>query len=202
MCQIIKEDTIMQSPISRLGGKRLLAKTIVNQFPKHNTYVEPFCGAAWVFYTKEPSKVEILNDINGDLISFYRCIINHKEEFIRCFSDVLKHRDIFDEFRFKDRKHMTDIQKAVALVYTTKHSFSSKGENYCPPKGKSRFSLDVFKSRILDAYERLRDTYIENQHYSYILNDMIQLIHCSIVIHLTLIVKMTMVKTYFINMIM
>jgi len=57
-----------------VGGKKQLAKTIVALIPPHKTYVEAFCGAAAVFWKKEPSQVEVLNDLDKDLIRFYRHI--------------------------------------------------------------------------------------------------------------------------------
>jgi DNA adenine methylase len=39
--------------------------------PEHRIYCEPFCGGAAVFFAKEPSEVEIINDTNGELINFY-----------------------------------------------------------------------------------------------------------------------------------
>lgn len=63
------------------GGKRRLAPQILEILPPHTCYVEPFCGAAGVLFSKAPSKAEVLNDINGDLISLYRCVQHHLDEF-------------------------------------------------------------------------------------------------------------------------
>ena len=71
-------DKNRKSPIAWLGGKSKLAAAIVARLPKHTTYCEPFAGAAWVLFTKPPSKVEIINDINRDLVTMYRCIKHHK----------------------------------------------------------------------------------------------------------------------------
>ncbi|MEZ5571152.1 MAG: DNA adenine methylase [Halioglobus sp.] len=38
-----------------IGGKRKLADHIVPLFPDHKCYVEPFCGAAAIFFLKPPS---------------------------------------------------------------------------------------------------------------------------------------------------
>ena len=47
-----------------IGGKRRLAKTILPLFPEHTCYAEPFCGAAALYFLKDQSEVEVLNDIN------------------------------------------------------------------------------------------------------------------------------------------
>lgn len=75
----------MDRPImsSWVGGKSKLCKTIIPLIPKHTCYVEPFAGAAWVFWKKEKSKVEVLNDINNELINLYRVVQNHFEEFAK-----------------------------------------------------------------------------------------------------------------------
>jgi len=49
-----------------IGGKRRLAKHLLPLFPEHQCYVELFCGAAALFFMKEPTKTEVLNDINGE----------------------------------------------------------------------------------------------------------------------------------------
>ena len=54
------------SPISWFGGKRLLRKQIIEKFPCHTCYVEVFGGAGWVLFGKEPSKVEVYNDIDSE----------------------------------------------------------------------------------------------------------------------------------------
>ena len=61
----------MVGPTSYIGGKNRLAKRIIEIFPKHATYVEPFAGGAQVFFHKEPSVVEILSDRDGEIINFF-----------------------------------------------------------------------------------------------------------------------------------
>ncbi|BAE74066.1 putative phage DNA adenine methylase [Sodalis glossinidius str. 'morsitans'] len=88
---------LMSTPIVPwMGGKRRLAKRILSCFPEHKCYVEPFCGGAALFFSKEPSKVAVLNDINGDLINLYRVVKYRLEEFIRQFKWALSSRQLFD----------------------------------------------------------------------------------------------------------
>lgn len=62
-----------------IGGKRRLAKHIIPMFPDHTCYVEPFAGGAALFFMKAQAKVEILNDINGELVNLYRVVQHHLE---------------------------------------------------------------------------------------------------------------------------
>lgn len=56
------------------GGKWRLAPWIVKNLPPHRVYVEPFCGAASVFFRKEPAYGEVLNDLSGDIINYFRVL--------------------------------------------------------------------------------------------------------------------------------
>lgn len=52
-----------------MGGKRRLAKHLLPMFPEHSCYVELFSGGAALFFLRKiPAKVEVLNDINGQLM--------------------------------------------------------------------------------------------------------------------------------------
>ena len=56
------------------GGKKLLAQTIVKLIPEHTKYVEPFSGAAAVFFSKDPSVSEILNDKDSEISEAFKFI--------------------------------------------------------------------------------------------------------------------------------
>ncbi|GHV78204.1 restriction endonuclease subunit M [Spirochaetia bacterium] len=64
----------MRTPLSYYGGKQQLATRILGMIPEHQIYCEPFCGGAAIFFSKEPSKVEIINDTNGEIINFYEVL--------------------------------------------------------------------------------------------------------------------------------
>ena len=89
----------MNSPIAYVGGKSLLAKTIVPMIPAHKTYCEVFAGAGWIFFKKEPSRFEALNDLDGDLIAFYKVIKYHLEEFLKQFEWAVCSREWFHDWR-------------------------------------------------------------------------------------------------------
>ena len=64
----------MKTPLSYYGGKQQLASRILDIIPEHGIYCEPFCGGAAIFFSKKPSKVEIINDTNGEIINFYEVL--------------------------------------------------------------------------------------------------------------------------------
>ncbi len=92
-----------------IGGKRRLVPLILPLFPEHTCYVEPFCGAAALFFLKPPSDVEVINDINGELVNLYRVVQNHLEEFVRQFKWALTSRTVFDWEQAKVPRTLTDI---------------------------------------------------------------------------------------------
>lgn len=109
----------MRSPLNYLGGKSRLAERIVKLIPEdHICYCEPFCGAAWVLFTKQPSKVEVINDADGELITFWRVVQNHLEEFLRYYKWALISRRLFELENMKNPETLTDIQRAVRYFYT------------------------------------------------------------------------------------
>lgn len=70
----------LSTPISYYGGKQRLVPEILPLIPKHTQYVEPFCGGAAVFWAKEPSQHEVINDLDGRVVNFYRVLQTRFDE--------------------------------------------------------------------------------------------------------------------------
>ena len=64
----------MKTPLTYYGGKQQLAQKIISLMPDHEIYCEPFVGGGAVFFRKQPSKSEIINDTNQNLINFYEIL--------------------------------------------------------------------------------------------------------------------------------
>jgi len=110
------------------GGKRRLADKLLPLFYNpHHTYCEPFAGgAALLFARPEPAKLEVLNDINGDLINLYRVVQHHLDEFVRHFRWALASRQLFEWAKIQRPETLTDIQRAARTFYLHKCAFGAK----------------------------------------------------------------------------
>ncbi|MEI7150849.1 DNA adenine methylase [Pectobacterium carotovorum] len=148
-----------------IGGKRRLAKHILPRFPAHTCYVEPFCGAAALYFLKHPSKAEVINDINGELVNLYRVVKHHLEEFVRQFKWALVSRQIYKWLQAVPEETLTDIQRAARFYYLQKQAFGGKVEERtfgtattAPP----RFNLLRIEEELSMAHLRLSRTVIEH----------------------------------------
>lgn len=93
------------------GSKAKLAPKIVSLMGAHRTYVEPFCGSAVVLLNKPPCGLEILNDLNHVLISYYLAMQrdNLRKEVIR----RLKHESLYarGEYLYRRAEYHQSMDK-------------------------------------------------------------------------------------------
>jgi len=156
----------MNSPLPYIGGKSKLANIIIEMIPEHDAYCEVFAGAAWVFFRKEPSKYETINDLDSDLITFYRVLQNHLEEFLRQFKWVLLSREWFEDW--KSQQHasgLTDIQRAARYYYLQRHSFAGQVKNRIfgtAPLRRPRINLLRIEEELSEVHLRFVRVTIEN----------------------------------------
>jgi len=113
----------MVGPLAYLGGKNRIARKIISLIPKHTCYCEPFCGGAQVFFHKEPSPVELLNDLNEDVFNFLRICQQHYEELVRYLRFAIVSRRWFDLFEKTPPEALTDIQRAARFFYLQKNCY-------------------------------------------------------------------------------
>jgi DNA adenine methylase len=107
------------------GGKRWLARRIIERLPEHTCYVEPFGGMGAVLLAKPQSKVEVWNDIDGGLANVMRVVKYHPDALADEFSWMLMHRA--ERLRWvKDAPGETDIQRAARWIMVRHSGFQGR----------------------------------------------------------------------------
>jgi DNA adenine methylase len=152
-----------------VGGKRRLAQHILPLFPEHTCYVEPFCGAAALFFMKRPAKVEVLNDVHGELVRLYRVVQNHLEEFVRQFKWALASREMYAWLQSTPPATLTDIQRAARFFCLQKLGFGGKvdGQTFgVATSAKSRLNLLRLEEELSLAHLRLHQVTIEHMDWA------------------------------------
>lgn len=98
----------MKTPISYYGGKQSMLKHILPIIPKHKIYVEAFFGGGAVFWGKEKSEVEIVNDYNSNVVNFYHQLKTNFQEL---------------KFLIEATPYSRDVYKQALVVYTNPFIF-------------------------------------------------------------------------------
>lgn len=116
----------MKTPITYYGGKQQLLKNILPLIPEHRVYVEPFVGGGAVFFGKEPSTVEILNDKDGEIINFYQTIKKQFPALQKEIRAVLHSREIYKRamVTYEHPYMFNNVQRACAFWVLTNMGFA------------------------------------------------------------------------------
>ena len=158
----------MIGPLAYIGGKNRIARKIIDIFPEHTTYVEAFAGGAQVFFRKEPSPVEVLNDLDGDIVNFFRVCQRHYEELLRYLRFILVSRKWFALFEAESPDSLTDIQRAARFFYLQKNAFAGlvRRRRYSyAVVGPPSFNPASLPALFENAHRRLQRVQIENLPY-------------------------------------
>ncbi len=173
------------SPMSWYGAKNKISPKIVSVFPPHRTYVEPFFGGGSVFFAKPPSKVETVNDMNGDLMNFFRILRDRRQRkhLIELLEATPWAREEYCNAlaAMKVGKWTSDVERAWTFIVATRQSrngVAKRPSDWSRTVGRtgngasSRTSMwRNLPERLAVAGLRLKRAQIECGHWSKILND-------------------------------
>ncbi|HXF66219.1 MAG TPA: DNA adenine methylase [Burkholderiales bacterium] len=143
------------------GGKRRLARRIIEMLPPHTCYVEPFGGMGAVLLAKPPSKVEVLNDIDSGLANLMRVVKYHPEALAEELSWMLIHRA--ERLRWlKEPPGETDIQRAARWIMVRHGGFQGGArKGFHVSKVAAPKSVDALIDEMRAVARRLSGVIIE-----------------------------------------
>ncbi|MCE6323601.1 DNA adenine methylase, partial [Acinetobacter baumannii] len=148
-----------------MGGKRRLVSQLIEKMPEHQCYVELFAGGAALFFMREEqSKVEVINDLNGELVNLYRVVQHHLEEFVRQFKWALVSRQMFEWLKSASVDLMTDIQRAARFYYLQHTAFGAKvsGQTFGTRTAGRPVNLLRIEEQLSEAHLRLSGVTVEH----------------------------------------
>lgn len=160
----------MKSVIKYPGSKWAIADWIIQYFPEHHTYLEPFFGSGAVFFRKSRSHIETINDLDGEVVNFFEQVKYNLENLCReiYFTPYAR-----EEFERAYRENPEDkLKQAVnfCIRLNMGYGFRTNGEKVGwkrDVQGRDRaYAAEDWKSlpqRLIETAERLRGVQIENR---------------------------------------
>lgn len=155
----------MRSPVIWFGGKGMLVKKLIPYIPKHRTYVEPFGGGASLLFAKEPSEVEVYNDIHSGVVNLFRVIRDNFDEFYRKVSMTPYSREEFYYCRDNWINCENDIDKAYMFFVKMRQSFSGTGRSWCFRVTSKYLNWLSTIDMLPEIHQRLMHVYIEHKDF-------------------------------------
>jgi DNA adenine methylase len=150
-----------------VGGKKQLAAELARRIEKtpHALYAEVFVGMAGVFFKRATApKVEVINDLNRDIATFFRVLQNHYQALMDMLKWQLTSREEFDRLKGQDPERLTDLQRAARFLYLQRTTFGGKvaGRTFgLATTGPARFDVAKLSPILAAAHERLSGVWIE-----------------------------------------
>lgn len=129
--------TITAPVIRYHGGKFRLASWVLDHFPPHKCYVEPFGGAAGVLIQKARSYAEVYNDLDGDIVNLFR-VLQGEHSSQRLIELLTLTPYSRAEFELAWQPTDDSIERARRLIIRAQMGFGSAGAS----KGITGFRID------------------------------------------------------------
>jgi DNA adenine methylase len=156
----------VKSPVPYFGSKQRVADWITSLLPDHEHYVEPYAGGLSVLLAKQPSRMETVNDLDGDLMTFWRVLRDQPEDLVRA-CELTPHsraeltaawEPTTDDVERARRVWVRLSQGRGGMMRRTgwRHYTASSGSSIGMPG-----YLNAYRDRLLPAAERLTAVSLE-----------------------------------------
>lgn len=152
------------------GAKWSMTDWIISHMPEHRTYLEPFFGSGAVFFRKQSSPLETINDIDGDVVNLFRVVRNNPEELARLVQWTPYSRE---EYYGSYESAGSDIERARQFLVRCWQAIGAKTSDRTGWRSNIQYDKAPNKvwpkqwqdvpGEIMEVANRLKDVQIENQ---------------------------------------
>ena len=165
----------LSPPLSWHGGKSRFTSNILALFPEHHIYCEVFGGSGAVLLAKEPSRVEIFNDVDDSLVNLFRVVRNPRlcRQLQKACANTLYSRA---EFELAKEQVDDPVEHARRFLIRQRMSRSGLGERWSYSVEDSRREMasvvrrwEAGIERLSGLHERLRTVQTEQADWREIL---------------------------------
>jgi len=154
----------MRTPLAYYGGKQMLARQIIALMPPHRVYLEAFAGGSAVLFAKPPAERETLNDLDGQVMRFWRTLRERPMELAEAIATTPYSRAEWYESKEQDDD---DLEASRRLLVNVDQSFArsrSSWSNPCIGDGRGRWQPGTWSNlppKLLAAAQRLQGVALE-----------------------------------------
>jgi len=174
-CAPSQDQRILRAPFPYPGGKYKSLKYILNVLPYRKRYIEVFGGSGAVILAREPSKLDVYNDINSGVVAFYRCLQTERdtERLITRLQNTVYAREEFVWCHNTWDYDLSDnVEVAARWFYMIKTSFASLGRHFGRNLHKTTSGkLSSPLSLLPDLHQRFQSIIIEHLDWTECITD-------------------------------
>lgn len=159
----------LRSVLRYPGSKWRLAKKICGMIPEHKSYLEPYFGSGAVFFTKPPSRIETINDLDMDVVNLFACLRKNPDKLAAMIYATPYARYLYDQ-QFTDIQITDPYEKALSFLIkcwmghgyrTNEYKNGWKNDVQGREKAYAVLNWKRLPDWVLQSAERLRDAQIE-----------------------------------------
>ena len=176
----------MKAILKYPGGKWRISPWVISHFPPHKVYCEPYFGSGAVFFNKEPSYIETINDIDGNIVNLFKICRESPEELVAAINLTPFSRDEFISCYETDvadpveraRRTLVRYHQSFGASNSSKRSWKNV-QTYGGPRCATMWNC--LPERILECCDRLKNAQIESIDAVQLIrryNDVNSLIYC------------------------
>ncbi len=160
---------------SYLGSKFSIVDKIEPLFPEHIHFIDVFMGSMAVTLNKKRSQIETVNDINGDVVNFFRVLRERPYElYTQLFLTPISREEFNNSW---EMENITEMERARRFYVRIRQSFysmgaqkQSKGWHLVKTQSRSNMAETISKWRnsidkLFPVIDRLTSVQIENRHF-------------------------------------
>jgi DNA adenine methylase len=152
------------------GSKWKIAEWIIEQMPEHHSYIEPFFGSGAVFFSKPPSKIETINDLDSRVPNLFKIIRDEPERLAALIAGTPYSKEEYDN-SFVSTDDIYESTRRFLVQCWQSHTFRVN-EYKCGwkidvqgrDKAYAMYNWYRLPRWLLDTTERLRHAQIENMN--------------------------------------